>query len=87
MERIATLKHKEVVNVRDGFRLGFVCDVVIDVKCGRVLSLIVPGPGSLWGIFCREKEYIVDWCSIVCIGEDIILIDVNINEILRPCEV
>ncbi len=87
MERIATLKHKEVINVRDGFRLGFVCDVVIDVKCGRVLSLIVPGPSCFLGIFGRDKEYIIDWCCIVRIGEDLILIDADLKNLLKNCEV
>ena len=87
MERIATLKHKEVIMICDGFRLGYVCDVVIDVKCGKVLSLIVPGPCTLWGILGGDKEYVIDWCCVVKVGEDIILIDADINNILKACEV
>lgn len=87
MERVATLKRKEVINIRDGFRLGYVCDVIIDVKCGRVLSLVVPGPGCFFGILGREKEYIIDWCCVVRIGEDLILIDVDLKNILKACEV
>ena len=87
MERIATLKHKEVINIRDGFRLGYVCDIVIDVKCGRVLALIVPGPGCFFGLLGREKEYVIGWCCIVKIGDDIILIDAELKNLLKVCEV
>jgi YlmC/YmxH family sporulation protein len=87
VERIATLKHKEVINIRDGFRLGYVCDVVIDVKCGRLLSLIVPGACCMFGIFGRDKEYVIDLCCVVQIGEDVILIDADVKSLLKCCEV
>ena len=35
---------KEVINTCNGCRLGYVCDVEIDVTCGRVISLFVPKP-------------------------------------------
>lgn len=87
LERIATLKHKEVINVRDGLRLGYVCDVVIDTKCGRILSLVVPVPGCFFGIFGRDKEYVIPWCCILRISEDIILVDTSVDDIIKICEV
>ena len=42
--RVCELREKEVINVCDGERLGNVCDVDFDVKTGRILSLIIPGP-------------------------------------------
>jgi YlmC/YmxH family sporulation protein len=87
VERIATLKRKEVINIRDGFRLGYVCDVLIDVKCGRVISLIVPGPCSFCGILGRDKEYVIDLCYVVKIGDDVILIDADTDNLLKCCEV
>ena len=35
-------KHKEVVNIRDGKRLGFVQDVTADLESGVITSIIVP---------------------------------------------
>lgn len=87
MERIATLRHKEVINIRDGFRLGYVCDILIDIKCGKVISFVVPGPCCLFGLFGKGKEYVIDWCCVVRIGEDIILIDADVRSLLRICEV
>lgn len=85
--RIQSLRQKEVINVRDGTRLGYVCDVEVDVKCGRIVQLIVPGPAKFFGVFGCDKEYCIDWCDIKCIGEDIILIDVCLVDILKKCEV
>ena len=36
------LKRKEVINVRDGARLGCVCDLEIECESGLVKSLVVP---------------------------------------------
>ena len=35
-------RHKEVVNINDGRRLGFVQDVIADLETGMITSIIVP---------------------------------------------
>ena len=40
--RISELKQKEVINVKDCKRLGFVGDVDFDMKTGCMLAIIVP---------------------------------------------
>lgn len=35
-------KHKEVINISDGKRLGFVQDVTADLESGLITSIIVP---------------------------------------------
>lgn len=87
MERIATLRHKQVINVRDGFKLGTVGDVLIDVKCGRVTALVVPERSCMFGIFGGDREYVIDWCCITRIGSEVILIDADVRELLKTCEV
>ena len=56
--RICELKQREVINVKDCKRLGFVGDVDFDISTGKMLAIIVPGPGCVWGFLGREKEYI-----------------------------
>ena len=41
--RVTDLRCKEVINVTDGLRLGFVSDVEILLPEGKVLALVVPG--------------------------------------------
>lgn len=73
--RITDLRYKEIINVSNGDRLGFVCDAEIDITCGKLLALIVPGRCRFFGIFGREEDYIIPFDCITRIGEDIILIE------------
>lgn len=83
MARFEQLREKEVINVRDGARLGFVSDIEINIKNGCVLAIIIAGPCKVLGIFGRETEYIISWCDIKKIGDDIILVDVDVESVLK----
>ena len=72
--RICELKQREVINVKGCKRLGFVGDVDFDISTGKMLAIIVPGPGCVWGFLGRDKEYIIPFCDICQIGDDIILV-------------
>lgn len=75
--RAAELGCKEVINICNGFRLGFVCDVSVDIVSGQLLAIIVPGPCRFFGIFGREDDFYIPWDCIRKIGEDIILVEVT----------
>lgn len=72
---INEIKTKEVINVSDGARLGFVSDVEIDLKDGRLTALIVPGAYRLMGFLGRDEDIVIKWENIKKIGDDIIIID------------
>ncbi len=73
--RFSDLQCKEVVNVRTGSRLGYVCDAELQVPEGRIVALIVPGRARYFGVFGREDDYILPWECVSRIGEDIILVE------------
>jgi len=73
--RMVELRYKEVINVNDGCRLGYVGDVEIRIPDGQVIAVIVPGPCRFFGLFGRGADYYVPWDCIKQIGDDIILID------------
>lgn len=75
--RIADFRCKEVINVCDGNRLGFVEDVLVELPCGKIVAIIVPGPCRYLGFFGREIDFVIPWDCIVKIGEDIILAEVK----------
>ncbi|NLV37450.1 MAG: YlmC/YmxH family sporulation protein [Clostridiaceae bacterium] len=83
MNRSSDFKQKEVVNISDGRRLGFVCDVEIDLEQGKVEAVVLPGVGRLFGLLGKESEFIIPWEKIVKIGEDIILVDLDERFIRR----
>ena len=86
MSRICDLRQKEVINIADGCRLGYPCDVEIDDEKGRVRKLIIPGPAKVLGMFGREQEYCVQWDCIRQIGPDVILVEVETGKVLSDCE-
>ena len=36
-------RHKEVINIKNGKKLGYVQDVCADLQNGHITSIIVPG--------------------------------------------
>ena len=78
---VSELRYKEVINICDGSRLGYVCDVELELPVGRVVALIVPGPCRFFGLFGRECDYCIPWPCVKRIGEDIILVE---SDALRP---
>jgi YlmC/YmxH family sporulation protein len=80
MVRIYELRQKEIINIRDGARFGFVADLEICAVHGKIESIIVAGPGRVFGIFGRDAEYCIPWECIKQIGCDLILVDVCPDE-------
>ena len=78
--RIADLRLKEVINIHDGCRLGFINDVEVDVMSGRIVAIIVPGP-CMFGIFPTGEDYVIPWGAICKIGDDIVLVDYELHNV------
>ncbi len=73
--RMRDMQCKEVINVCDGCRLGYVGDVEIKLPEGQVCAIIVFGRCRFFGLFGRGEEFYIPWECIQRIGDDIILID------------
>ena len=84
--RFCGLKEREVINICDCKRLGFVADLQINICSGCVEALIVPGPGRICGILGYDAEYIIPFECIRSIGEDIILVEIKEDKCLKPCK-
>ena len=86
METFCGLKQKEVINVCDGFRFGYVNNLVIDTCCGKITDLIVPVQTKNGIFYSKDKEYVSPWEKICRIGKDIILVEVNTAEVCRKID-
>ncbi len=73
--RFSEFRYKEVINIRTGCRLGYVCDAQFQSPEGRISALVVPGKSKCFGLLGREEDYILPWECISRIGEDIILVE------------
>ena len=86
MRKISTveLRELEVINLCGGERLGYACELEVDLDCGEILSLIIPIECGI-SFFSRREEYIIPWNRIECIGEDAILVKIPQGDLCR-CE-
>ena len=57
-------KHKEVINIKDGKRLGYVQDVCADLGSGSITAIIVPGNSKIFGIFNSGNDITIEWNKI-----------------------
>lgn len=73
--RIAELQYKEVIDVSDGARYGFVQDVEVDPVKGSVEAIVVRGRPRLLGLLGREPDAVFPWSCVRRFGEDVILVD------------
>ncbi|MEQ2526404.1 YlmC/YmxH family sporulation protein [Robertmurraya yapensis] len=77
MVRISEFQMKDVVNISDGKKLGNIGDIDINLKTGRIESIIIVGSGRVLGLFGKEDEVTISWKNILKIGEDVILVRYN----------
>ena len=74
-QRITELRGREVINIRTGYRLGYVFDVLFDMESGKIASLLVPAQARFFGLFGHPNDYIIPWECVKRVGDDIILIE------------
>jgi YlmC/YmxH family sporulation protein len=79
MTKFSKLRQKEVVNIADGARLGYICDLILDVCTGKICAIVVPGPSRFSFFFKGERDQVIPWKNIRKIGEDVILVEVDVN--------
>ena len=75
--RIAELQYKELVDISDGTRYGYIGDLEVDVEQGTIKNLIVYGRPRMFGLLGREGDVVFPWSAIKRVGADLILIDGN----------
>ena len=74
---LGELRYREVINMRNGARLGFLGDIEFDLEAGKMRSIIIPGKPRFFGLFGKGEDYLIGWENIKRVGEDIILVDVT----------
>lgn len=75
--RLSDLQNKDIVNMMDGRKIGNIIDININLE-GKMESLIVEKSKFLVSMFSTKDEIEVKWDKIEKIGEDVILVKINI---------
>lgn len=75
--RISELRMLDIVNIKDGRRLGPIKDLDLDLERGVVKGIIVPGASRSWGFLGgnRTEDIAIPWDRVKKIGVDVILVD------------
>lgn len=77
MLRASDFKNKEVINLSNSEKLGFISDFEICTTNGEISAIIIPEKGKLFA--SKSKGIRIPWSNISSIGDDIILINQELN--------
>lgn len=72
--RIADLRNKQVVCIKNGCVLGYVYDVEFNTCDGTLTAIIIPGRPRFFGIFGHDEDIVIPWSEIEVIGEETVLV-------------
>lgn len=83
MVRACDLKQREVINITNAERLGYVYDVDIDFNTGAIRSIIIPNRRGFFSLFTKRNDYIIPWEKIVAVGREIILVKMEGLDVVK----
>lgn len=70
--RLSELQDKDIINVKDGKKIGNIIDIVINLE-GNLQSIIVEQTKGM-RVFSSKEDIEIAWKQIEKIGEDVILV-------------
>ncbi|MBO3443281.1 YlmC/YmxH family sporulation protein [Clostridium sp. CCUG 7971] len=77
MIRVSDIMEKEIINVKNGKRMGFITDIDMDTNEGKIMSFTITGDCGR-GIFSRGYEgQVIFWNDILKIGCDTIIVNIG----------
>ena len=77
MMKTSDLRQREVINITDGKKLGFVTDLDVDLEKGIIRSIVIPGQSRVFSLFSKAGDYVIPWEQIKTIGSDVILVELS----------
>lgn len=81
--KISDFQSKDVVNIVDGKKLGQISDLELDLRQGRIESIVVPAGGRLFGFWGGGTDVVIPWRNIVKIGMDVVLVKLDDTRMYR----
>ena len=75
--KLSELSKKDIINIKDGKRIGKIVDVEFDVNNGYMIRFIIESSNVIKSIFSNSEELTIKFSQIKKLGEDVILIDIS----------
>lgn len=77
---LAQLRDKDVINLCNAARIGYINEIEFDSCSGQICSLVLCRDNG-WLSFTKEEDLVLPWNRIECIGEDAILVKIPEEEL------
>lgn len=77
MLKLSDIRDKEVINLYNGQRMGYISDFEIDLEKGFLVGIIIPGEGKVMSFFSKSNDILIHWNKIIKIGNDTILVNLK----------
>ena len=74
--KLSELQKKDMINIRDGKRVGKIIDVEFDSN-GYMVHFVIEKCNFMRSLFSNTNELNIKFSQIKKMGEDVILIDIS----------
>ena len=74
--KLSELQKKDIINIRDGKKIGKIIDVEFDIKSGYMIHFVIEKSHFVRNLFSSTEEITIKFTQIKKLGEDVILIDI-----------
>lgn len=74
------LRHKELIDITTGDRLGYIDDVKMNLETSEVQSLMIYGRQRFFGLLGREDDIMISCSDIRVVGDDVILVKMSVPQ-------
>ena len=75
--KLSELQRKDIINIKDGKKIGKIIDVEFDQTNGYMIKFIIEKAHFIKNLFSQTEEFSIKFTQIKKMGEDVILIDIN----------
>ena len=75
--KLSELQKKDIINIKDGKKVGKIIDVEFDVNNGYMIHFVIEKAHILRNMFTTNDDVYVKFSQIKKMGEDVILIDIS----------
>lgn len=73
--KLSELQKKDIINIKDGKKIGRVIDADLDMTNGNLIKFIIESPNFIKNLFTNQDEITIKFTQIKKLGEDVILIE------------
>lgn len=74
---LSELREKEVINIENGEKLGFIDDVEFETEREKIAAFVIFGRKRLCGLLGKDKDLVITCEQIQLIGTDTVLVRIK----------